>query len=281
MGVEQVRRCEVCGATLHGTAAEPRALARDQLYLPRLFLGYDATSANPLYHFVSGIRLYLAGFGFLLANRGLKRLALIPVLITVVILIGLLVGGYYLADYLLGSPEPGVWAGLLAALGRVAVLIVLIVVVYFLFFPLASLILAPFNERLSMRVEQIILPTHKCVTPPGRLQWLRALLDGVRLLVLQAVVLLVLLPFNLVPVIGSVPTLIALIYFASLDYMDVPASVKRYSLRDKLRLISRNKALTLGFGATAYVLLLVPGVNLLSIPVGVTAATLLFLRLPK
>jgi uncharacterized protein involved in cysteine biosynthesis len=39
--------------------------------------------------------------------------------------------------------------------------------------------------------------------------------------------------------------------------------------------IWRNKSLAIGFGAAAYLLLLIPVVNLLSLPVGVIGATLL------
>jgi uncharacterized protein involved in cysteine biosynthesis len=46
-------------------------------------------------------------------------------------------------------------------------------------------------------------------------------------------------------------------------------------LRKKLGVIWRNKSLALGFGAAAYLMLLIPVVNMLALPVGVVGATLL------
>jgi uncharacterized protein involved in cysteine biosynthesis len=51
-------------------------------------------------------------------------------------------------------------------------------------------------------------------------------------------------------------------------------------LRKKLGMIWRNKSLALGFGAAAYLMLLIPVINLLALPVGVVGATLLIDSLP-
>ena len=40
-------------------------------------------------------------------------------------------------------------------------------------------------------------------------------------------------------------------------------------------LIWRNKSLALGFGAAAYLMLLIPVINMLALPIGVIGATLL------
>jgi uncharacterized protein involved in cysteine biosynthesis len=46
-------------------------------------------------------------------------------------------------------------------------------------------------------------------------------------------------------------------------------------LRAKLGVIWRNKFLAVGFGAAAYLTLLIPVINMLALPVGVVGATLL------
>ena len=45
-------------------------------------------------------------------------------------------------------------------------------------------------------------------------------------------------------------------------------------LREKLKIIGRHKSLALGFGMAGYVMLVIPIVNLFSLPVGVVGATL-------
>ncbi|MGH9936621.1 MAG: EI24 domain-containing protein, partial [Blastocatellia bacterium] len=52
-------------------------------------------------------------------------------------------------------------------------------------------------------------------------------------------------------------------------------STRGLRLRKKLGVIWRNKSLALGFGAAAYLVLLIPVVNMLALPVGVVGATLL------
>ena len=45
-------------------------------------------------------------------------------------------------------------------------------------------------------------------------------------------------------------------------------------LREKLRIIGKHKSLALGFGMAGYIMLVIPIVNLFSLPVGVVGATL-------
>jgi CysZ protein len=77
------------------------------------------------------------------------------------------------------------------------------------------------------------------------------------------------------PPVGAPVGIVAAIFLCGLDFFDVSLSARGLRLRRKLWVIWRNKSLAIGFGAAAYLMLLIPLVNLLSLPVGVVGATLL------
>jgi CysZ protein len=68
--------------------------------------------------------------------------------------------------------------------------------------------------------------------------------------------------------------------FLPLDYASYALDRRRLRFRDKRRWILDHRGVMLGFGAAAFVLCLVPVLNLLAMPVLVTAGTLLVLRNP-
>jgi CysZ protein len=77
------------------------------------------------------------------------------------------------------------------------------------------------------------------------------------------------------PPVGAPLGILVAVFLSGLDFLDVPLSARGMPLRKKLGIIGRNKSLALGFGAASYLVLLIPGVNLLLLPVGVIGATLL------
>jgi CysZ protein len=104
--------------------------------------------------------------------------------------------------------------------------------------------------------------------------------EGVKLVVFQLVITLIALALGfLFPPIGAPIGILVAVFLSGLDFLDVPLSARGLPLRKKLRLVGRNKSLALGFGAASYLMLLIPGINLLSLPVGVIGATLLTDRL--
>ena len=77
------------------------------------------------------------------------------------------------------------------------------------------------------------------------------------------------------PPVGVPVGLLVAATLCSLDFLDVPLSVRGLTFGEKIGVALRNKGLALGFGLAAYVMLLIPVVNLLSLPVSVIGATLL------
>ena len=161
----------------------------------------------------------------------------------------------------------------------------LIVVAAFL---VASLVASPFHDVLARRVEQI--ETGGVAEEAGSgvrailAEGGRAVREELRRLAFFVAVWLVLVAFGvLVPggqlVAPAALTLFTLL-FLPLDYASYTFDRRRLTFPEKRRWVRANLGASLGFGAAAFALCAVPGVNLLAMPVLVVAGTLLALRHP-
>ncbi len=226
--------------------------------------------------------------GFMFRHPRLWTYALVPIAISLVMLSVLFVVLVYQAGHLTGLiwARPASWYGELAWYG-----------LYFLVFAgtfvigalaLPALIASPFNDTLSERAEGLALDTDatqkltvgKLVRDVGRVladQSVRILL----LLLGHALILGVLL----IPAVGSAvyPVLATAwsILWCAADYLDYPMGRHAYRFRAERQVLRENFALTCGFGAGVYLILLIPVVNALFIPVAVVGGTLLYADLQR
>lgn len=151
-----------------------------------------------------------------------------------------------------------------------------------------SVIAAPFNDALSEAVEAI--QTGK---PPRPMSLARLLTDlrrtvGLELgkwLLYVAVMGPLLVISWLIPGPGSLlyavfGSAISVLFFA-VDYLDFSAARHDLSVGQRVGFIRRNFGSVIGLGSSLWVLLFVPGLNLLLMPAGVAGATLLFLDLRR
>jgi CysZ protein len=100
--------------------------------------------------------------------------------------------------------------------------------------------------------------------------------EGLKLVSFQAAIALTALALGLAfPPVGAPVGVVVAIFLGGLDFFDIPLSTRGLRLRKKLGVIWRNKSLALGFGAAAYLMLLIPVINMLALPIGVIGATLL------
>ena len=229
-------------------------------------------SPNPLKQFLQGIKFFFAGLPLLIKHPRLLTLSLIPIAITVVLLLGLAGGSAWLVGQMLvDAPARG------RALFQAIAFLLALLLGFSLYLPVARVLLAPFSEALSRQTHVV---THGAVTYQSSLGWVRAVWEGLKLVLFQFVLLLAgfVLSFGL-PVLGHLLWLVMTVVICGLDFLDVPLSARGLPLRAKLKLLWQHKALTLGFGAAGYVLLFIPVINLFSLPVGVIGATLLTDRL--
>lgn len=229
---------------------------------------YNPRAANPLYHFTQGLRFFFAGLPLLFRHPALLGLSLIPILCTLLLLIALAFGGAWLVG---GLIEDALGAQL-RTFAQAVVVVLALLLGYFLYLPLARVLLAPFSEALSRRAHTITTGAHY----RSDANWARAMWEGLKLVLMQLSVLLAAFVVSIIiPPIGAPLGILVAILVCGLDFMDVPLSARGLPLRKKLGVLWQHKALALGFGAAAYLLLFLPFINLLALPVGVIGATLL------
>ncbi len=251
----------------------------------------------------SGVRLLFEGIGMLLRERSLWALAAVPVTFCTVAFAGTAMLIYRNVAVLfeaLTSWLPGfevaawyewLWMGpakLLFGLLEVLLFAVFCCVALLVALLIANLASAPFLDRLSHRVELIILGE---VSEAGEGGFAAIVAEARRSMTneFQRLVLFVgvwgviSLRGALIPG-GQLIAPPALVFFTALflpldyagyhlDRRQVPFLMRRNWLRDHLSVM-------LGFGSTAMATALVPGLNLLLLPSLVVAGTLLALQYP-
>jgi CysZ protein len=226
----------------------------------------------------------LAGARFLLARPRLWIWVALPALLSLVILVGIVVWFLgFIGAPLRGLVEfvPGAWAETLL---QVIVGIATTVLGLTLFLSFASLIAAPFNEMLSESIEAMV--TGRAGERFHPLRFLRDLVVGMvhalrRVTLYLLVIAALFLASWIIPVLGAVVAAvigaIVTARFASYDAYDAVWSRRRWRYADKTAYLRARRFRTLGLGGAVAALLLVPGLNLVALSVGASAATLAFL----
>jgi CysZ protein len=231
----------------------------------------------------------LRGIGLFLRTPGVRLLGVLPVLLAflvVLVLFGLLlVYVDELAEALTpfadrwgesGRTLVRVGTGLALLLGSLAVLVVSFTVI-------AQVIGQPFYERISDRIEHRLGSPPAGTDAPWWRSFPRASLESAVLLAMTLAVSAPLFLFGLLPVAGQtlVPVAQALVagFFLAVELLAIPLQRRGLHLAGRLRFVWRHRAQTLGFGVTAFLLFLVPLMNVLAMPGAVVGATLLVRRL--
>ncbi|HTE69291.1 MAG TPA: EI24 domain-containing protein, partial [Actinomycetes bacterium] len=216
-------------------------------------------------------------------------LGLLPVLLAglvVLLLLGLLV--VYvdeLADAL--TPFADRWDESSRTLIRIgtglALLLASLVLLVVSFTVIAQIIGQPFYERISDRIEHQLGDPPAGADAPWWRTFPRASLESALLLAMTLACTAPLFVLGLLPVIGQtvVPVLQALVagFFLAVELLAIPLERRGVHLAGRLRFVWRHRAQTLGFGITAFLLFLVPLMNVLAMPGAVVGATLLVRRL--
>lgn len=242
-----------------------------------------------------------------LTEPGLRRYVWLPVVINAVVFIGLFWLGYdwfrALMTAFLPSAQaidPAAWQGswwrevvgwLLGLLEGVLVvlqwlilplyLLASAVIAFFTFTAVANLIASPFNGMLSAQVERRRTGRMPPDVPEGAgvlVSAMGAVVDELRKIAYFALLALPLLVAMFVPVINlATPALWALYgaWVLALEYSDFPLGNHGHTFRVQRRIVRERRFLHLGLGSAVLALTIIPGLNLVAMPTGVIAATML------
>lgn len=175
-------------------------------------------------------------------------------------------------------------ASVLGWLLRVGLVSLLLLIIGFLLLQFGGILGAPWYGQLSEKVEEL-QTGQPAVLPPQTLTSSvqdigRAILYELKKLGLQILIGLPLLLLNFIPGFGTLLFTIGGIALAStivcLDFLDSPMERRRFRFRDKLNMIVRTFPASGSFALVCFGLVVIPFLNLLSIPVCVAAGTMFF-----
>ncbi|HEC17210.1 MAG TPA: sulfate transporter CysZ [Sedimenticola sp.] len=231
---------------------------------------------NPL----TGANYLIRGFGLIL-RPGLRRFVLIPLLVNIIIfsLLAWLGASQFqeLMDWLL--PESSWLSFLRWLLWPLFVLTMLLVIVYS-FTVLANLIAAPFNSLLAEQVELILSGA-----PPGRtdgnplkelLPTLGSELRKLGYFLVRAIPLLALFLIPGVNIIAPFLWLLFNAWFLALEYADYPMANNGLNFQQQHLRLKKIRLVSLGFGGSATLLMMIPLLNFLAMPAAVAGAAVLW-----
>ncbi len=240
--------------------------------------------------FRRGLTLPFRGARFLLANKGVKRYAVLPLIANVILYgIALSVFIYFLWNWniyevtwdFLGPVGRWLsyvvnWMGWLI---KFVIAMVALAAAFFTFTAVGMALASPLNDMLSEKTEAMIVGGVERVDLPFRFTVRAALLsfgDSLWNLVKQLFYTIIVLPFLFIPVVGFIPLFLVGGYFAGFGFLD--SSMARNFLRPRHKMLLAGDRFweILGFGACMQALFAVPFVGMLLMPVGVVAGTILY-----
>ncbi|MBN1868223.1 EI24 domain-containing protein [Candidatus Sumerlaeota bacterium] len=244
--------------------------------LPRL-------ARNSVARFFQGAELPFRAAGFLLARPGLWHLVFLPLVVNILLFAVLLYWGFTgFRGMVEGWTEQlAAWyLGWLVWILKTLFWIVALIVVYFVFTPLALVVSAPFNDRLAERVERI---AGFAMPGDGRsvLRFIASEVvfvlasECVRMAVCIAVFIL-LLPLLVVPPLYAAAGFYWAARCGALEFISYAADRRHVGFGGKWEILRENYMLTLGFGLATVLLLMIPFLNVFVVPVSAVAGTFLF-----
>ena len=242
----------------------------------------DIVLKNPVSEFVHGFLCPFRSFGFIRQNPKLYKFILIPFLINVitfslVIYFGL--GSFF--DFVMSKiPQGDAWYWLILNYFIMALaILVVLVLVFFTFAVLGSLLASPFNDLLSERTETMLTGKGNA----GAFSFSVLLRDAGRTLVLESqkiglflIGMLVLMLLHFIPVLGSAlyPILSVgwTVFFLVTEYTGYVFARKRYNFSKQRKTVFKYSALMFGFGMGLFCVLAIPFLQFMCIPLGVVGA---------
>ncbi len=251
---------------------------------------------NFIARFFRGLSYPFAALRFI-RQHGLWGLAVVPAVVNIVLFVAVvavliwLVGPWLsgLAASLAPSAATGFWAAVggffakfLAVLLWILVPVAVVAVSAIVIVLIGQAVASPFLDALSEKVEALVLKTPETKVEVGRV--LRsvsvAIADIIWTVLFWVAVNLPLLLINLVPIIGSAANAVLSFCFTALllaqEFVGLSLTRQFVSYPGRWRVIWANRGICLGFGSATMLLLVVPGLNLILLPLATVGGTLLY-----
>lgn len=234
---------------------------------------------------------FLRGIG--LYWRGVRTWASDPALMAVGLLPGFLTAGLFLveflamrwwldpvsswiADILVGTGPTHGLVQVAAALGLIGATLLLFI---YGFVAITSVVGQPFFEHISHRVDDRLGPVARGPEWPWWRNAIRGAGESLRRSLITVPLSVAIVLVGLIPVAGAplAWTLGAFVggWFVALEFCTIPFERRGLKLRERRRILARRRAVTLGFGAMAFVMSAFAPLAILMMPSAVAGGTLL------
>ncbi len=238
--------------------------------------------------FVKGFGACFTAVGFVKATRGLKRYFIIPFILNAVLLGAIAVLSYAVIYPFLQNLVPQGEAWYLSALRWIITPLLLFLLAFacvILYSITGSVLVAPFNDPLSARVENVLTGAgfDEEFSIGQLFSDMARIASGVfRLLFIVLVFNLLILFFNLIPGVGGAVygalSFASALFFLGFGFFDFPLERRRLVFGEKLKIVWRYRALAMGLGLGFSLITLVPLVGFLGLNLAAVGATRLFVE---
>ena len=233
-----------------------------------------------IFQVVKGASYALKGFN-LLKLPGIKRYVLLPTLINILLFAGVIWYGSERFNALLEHFLPN-WLSWLEFILWPIFFIASLLIVFFTFTLIANILGAPFNGVLSEKIEKQ-LTNEKLSTQENYLDLLRGtkvgIINAVKKLLYILIRIIPLLLLFLIPGVNIIAPFLMFIFGAwmlAIEYLEYPTGNHCLPFKQQLQLMKEKRYLCLGLGMALFVMTIVPVLNFFVMPVGVAAATSLW-----
>lgn len=237
--------------------------------------------------FIEGFLTLFTGIR-LLTTKGIRRFALVPVLINIVIFCSAIYVASkqfdQLMERLLGSIS---WLPNWLASGIEWILwplfaIMILIAIYYSFTLLANLIAAPFNALLAKKVEQHLRNDAKFEDEAAVLPLVaRTLSSEIKKYLHMFKWLIALLILTFIPGLNVLAPFAWAIYGAwmlAIEYADYTMGNHGMFFKEELQVLRKNRMASLGLGSASMLMTMIPFINLIAMPASVAAGTALWVK---
>ncbi|MCI0473103.1 MAG: EI24 domain-containing protein [Ignavibacteria bacterium] len=178
------------------------------------------------------------------------------------------------------NPDAGFFQEALHVVILILSFIILLILCYFIIVIVGGIISAPFNENISLVIEE----SHtgrKSDYRPGFWQdsWLNVKSELKKLTFYFSFILMFFL-LGFIPLIGPIISVVLgtlfSFFFNALDFMDYPMTRRYLTLRQKIKITFSKPMLSLGFGCASFLIMFLPVFNIMLKPLCVISGTVIY-----
>jgi CysZ protein len=178
------------------------------------------------------------------------------------------------------NPDAGFFQEALHVMILILSFIILLILCYFIIVIVGGIISAPFNENISLVIEES-LTGRKSDYRPGF--WLDSWLNvksELKKLAFYICFILMFFLLGFIPLIGPIISVVLgtlfSFFFNALDFLDYPMTRRYMTLRQKIKVTYSRPMLSLGFGCSAFLIMFLPVLNIILKPLCIVSGTVIY-----